>query len=186
MTTVACFVDNEGIIAIGADSAITGHHQMRLSSPKIFQAGNLIIGFAGILPPVETLIKKRYSATERGVRSFAKDFKRLLTEEGHGASTEDGVRVQPSVCIVTAPSMGPYLVGTYGEVFSVGELYMAIGSGAEFALGTMSLAREYELGARETIESALRAAVNHDPFSDGPVFILEIEPKKTRPRSRKK
>jgi ATP-dependent protease HslVU (ClpYQ) peptidase subunit len=142
MTCIAALVD-AGDVYIGGDSAsVAGHTIAVRSDGKVFRSGEYLIGF-GTSFRMGQLLQHRLRLPEPPsggelhtfmVRDFA-DAVRACLKEGGFAGEEDG-----------SERGGHFLVGVRGRLFHVGGDYQvaeyasgfaAIGSGEDFALGSL-------------------------------------------------
>ncbi len=142
MTCIAGIVDS-GHVYIGADSAsVAGHTIAVRSDSKVFHGGEFLIGF-GTSFRMGQLLQHRLVLPEPPadcelhtfmVREFAEAVRDCLKEGGF-AGEEDG-----------SERGGHFLVGVRGRLFHVGGDYQvaeyasgfaAIGSGEDFALGSL-------------------------------------------------
>ncbi len=183
MTCIAGLVDS-GDVFIGGDSAsVAGHTIAVRSDGKVFHSGAYLIGF-GTSFRMGQLLQHRLVLPEPPiggelhtfmVRDFAEAVRDCLKEGGF-AGEEDG-----------SERGGHFLVGVSGRLFHVGGDYQvaeyasgfaAIGSGEDFALG--SLHSTAGQPPRQRILTALMAAERfawavRRPFLIGSTASSEIE-----------
>ena len=188
MTTVIGFFDKEtGATALAADSAITGEFKVRLKSSKIFLAGkDLAIGVFGIVPP--PIEYPDLPPTREGAEELARLFVAAQVAAGHGTQLGDeGIQVYPSGGIIVGASCGPFFLTPTGEIYEGEEGYMAGGSGAGLAMGTLASYVLYtkknpdkRIPIRTLMNLALETSALHDPHTGLPGSMVVWSPRKTK------
>jgi hypothetical protein len=177
--TCICGVADGTLVVIGGDSASSNEGHIDIDAgPKVFQKGELLIGGSGVgrvgqlvqyvfQPPASV---PGQEVMEYMVKDFTRSLGRFLKHEDEDLLGGD----KDDYC------QWYLLLGLRGRLFNlcshldVGECavgYDAIGSGANYALG--SLATTEGQGPRARVEAALRAAERHDNGVAGPFEILE-------------
>lgn len=162
---------------IGGDSAVSSGNLVQiLEDPKVWQRGQFIIGFAGSLrvgqivkykmkiPPINKREPTQYMVT-----GFVDAMRKVLKKAG--ASREDNKEEEQD---------NQFLIGFKGRLFEideaygvceVGDEYVAIGSGTEYALGSLHTSKGQPPEKR--IKAALEAAAY---FCDGvrpPFYVVK-------------
>jgi hypothetical protein len=164
---------------MGGDSASSNEGHIDIDvSPKVFKRGELIIGGSGI-GRVGQLVQHVFEAPAPGpdqdvmdylVRDFVRALGRFLKAEDEDLIGGD----KDDFC------QWYLLLGLRGRLFNicshleVGECavgYDAIGSGANYALGSLATTEGQDPAAR--VGAALRAAERHDNGVAGPFAILD-------------
>jgi ATP-dependent protease HslVU (ClpYQ) peptidase subunit len=161
MTCIVGIKSKTGIY-IGGDSAVsTGDLVQTMADPKIWRKGQFIFGYAGTLragqiikydmsiPPINNRLPMEYM-----VKSFTKSMRKCLKAAG-AAREEHKEEENPN----------QFLIGFRGHLFEIDEAYgvcevadefVAIGSGTEYALGSLHTTKGMATGDR--IIRALDAA----------------------------
>jgi ATP-dependent protease HslVU (ClpYQ) peptidase subunit len=185
MTTIVV-VKKDGRVAIGADS-LTTFGDTRLgqayeANRKILRVADSCVGVAGTSAHFSVLAGA-FAALGAECRLDSKDavfrtFLRLhaLLKESYFLNTreqEDDPYESSQIMAVIANPSGIYGVYSYREVFAF-ERFWGIGSGGSFALGAMSAVYDQAIGARAIAEYGVRAGIEFDKNSSGPMEIIEI------------
>lgn len=180
MTCIVGLKSKTGIY-IGGDSAVSSHNLIQtITDPKVWRKGQFIFGFAGSLrtgqiikynlkiPPINNRPPTEYMVT-----SFINSMRKCLKTAG-SAREEHKEEEQDS----------QFLIGYQGHLFEIDEAYgvcevadeyVAIGSGTEYALGSLYATKGRP--AEERLTKALEAA---SYFSEGvrpPFHIIHIDAK---------
>lgn len=177
MTVVVGVETMKGTVILGADSnCATDSQRWTYAQDKVYKTRSYVLGFAGSWRVGQLL---RYSfdppsltgvanLTDEGltkvmVNTFVPTWRDVL-EAGHVKPKEDW----------------QMLVGVRGRLFVIEndfhvgrevEGYMAIGSGGQFATG--SLHTTTGCGAQNRVAWALNAAAQHSPTVEGPFVTVE-------------
>ena len=191
MSVVVGIVDKNKVY-LGSDRQTSFYNMKQtVNYSKIFRKEGLGFGVVGS-PRIHQILREgfqippiKYGQTFDGF--LVNDFIPTLqnTFEKHGAMTNDeGVKSFDSVIMVgiyssTKSSKGRLFV--IYENFQFNEVkddYMAIGSGKEFALGSLATTEKMKLSAHDRIKLALEAAAKSNLFVGKPFDYLVIEESK--------
>lgn len=154
MTTI---VFRDGIIA--ADNQVTSEGGTRLGTrAKLLRIGDGVFGFAGDVNAVE-----RASTYLRALYGQSRGFAALFGHIPHRPDLPEG-----SVTVIEVSRRGVRMYGASLFPEPIAGPYFAIGSGRDFALGALAM------GA--TAAEAVRAAIQFDVYSGGPIQALSLVP----------
>lgn len=182
MTVIVGLIDNETVY-MGADTLmVNGFDTSHLapSVPKVFHRGPFLIGVTGMLralqlvqfrlnPVIET---KPGGDIEFMVTDFVDELRRVL-KEGGSAHEENGIEHTGD-----RDDYSRFLVGYRGHLYNVGPDYhvrestddfAAIGSGEDFALGSLHSTQGINPESRVTL--AIEAAMRFNAGCGGDVRI---------------
>jgi ATP-dependent protease HslVU (ClpYQ) peptidase subunit len=181
MTCIVGLKGPDGIY-IGGDSAVSSHNLVQtICDPKVWRKGQFILGFAGTLragqiikynlkiPPINQREPTQYMVT-----SFVNAMRKSLKDAG--AAREEHKEEEHD---------NQFLVGWRGRLFEIDEAYgvcevadefVAIGSGTEYALGSLHTTRTDF--AEERVKKALEAAAYFSESVRAPFHIVKIKNKK--------
>ena len=172
-------IKGEKRLFIGGDSAVSSANLVQtIADPKVWKKGQFIIGFAASLR-VGQLVKYNLKIppfngkdpTEYMVTSFVNSMRKTLKNAGAAREHEKEEEQE-----------NQFLVGYKGRLFEideaygvceVGDEYVAIGSGTEYALGSLFTTRNQD--PQKRIKAALEAAAY---FSEGvrpPFHMVSIK-----------
>lgn len=147
MTTVAFRFDKKGGEMAADSSCIDGDTHYG-GNKKVWRIGKCLIGFCGEISPSLSFVKWfKFGADDESVYPWGTDFDALVACPNGDLRLYDGRAMEP-------------------VLFSKREKYMAIGSGADVALGCM-----YQGGS--AVE-AVRAAIKFNTNTKGPVRAYRI------------
>lgn len=169
-------------IAIASDALVT-FGETRLpgsyeANEKIIRVGNSYIGMAGSTAHFEVL-RRVLSSLERPQFGSRHDvFDTFLKAHAvlkekfflNPKEEEDDPYESSQITALIANPTGIYGVYSYREVFSF-ERFWAIGSGRSFALGAMFAAYNTTKTARAIAEIGVRAGIEFDKSSGGPIRV---------------
>jgi ATP-dependent protease HslVU (ClpYQ) peptidase subunit len=176
-TQMTCIVGiaDQGIIYMGGDRAASdGSSIVSLATPKIYIRDEWIFGYAGsmgvgqIMQIIDIPILKKDDDPFMILRMDMVDsFKYMLDHNGITLNDENETDI---------------LIGCRGRLFefsptdwSVAEIKeTAIGSGGNFALGSLYTTQEFPITPEFRMEYALNAAITYSPTCQGPFDILYI------------
>ena len=169
-----------GKVYLGGDSATTkGAQRMIRAEPKVYKRGEILFGGAGnsVVSQVLSHIASDPSVVEKQdplgyiLNEFIPSFKKFLRQADQ-LREKDGVATVPN----------EFLVAFRGELFSISsdfdvftslDDYMAIGSGEEYALGSLYSTKYSDLKPEERLFMALEAASKHDSYVGGPLQVVD-------------
>ena len=171
---------------MGGDRAVSYGNEVItcLSEPKIFRHGHFLIGQAGdcrvmnimqhkfSIPPVTTDDLMYYM-----IDIFIPEFQAVLKSSGV-SKVENNIEHNEGIFIVAVNNRIFRITGDF-SVVEWSSNYTAIGSGRDFALGSLYTSSgeamiACELTPQGRIMHALEAAAEFDPHVRGPFDILEI------------
>lgn len=174
MTCVAAYAAPDGSCAIACDTELGWAHHRYTVATKVFAVPDgWLVASAGasrwqrfareLAEPVPT------------PEAFADLWLAWARERGHGETHELTHHQAGSWLLARRGLDGPelYVVGGDGGVDRPMQAYVAIGSGAEVALGAMH-ALVPSGPAERVVEAAVRAAVFHSPGCGGPVRVHNL------------
>ena len=176
MTCIVAISDGSKVYMGGERGHSDTHIISSSSSPKIFEVGSYLIGYAGNtgigqavifnfdfppLPKTNKIETHMMRVFIPALRSFIKDNDIKLPEnEDDNAS---------------------FIVGVKGHVFEIDMTdfqcvqyeELAIGSGSGYAYGSLHTTEGYDLTPIDRIHLALDAAITYSPTCQGPIDYLE-------------
>ena len=169
-------IANEGSVYIGGDrGASDGSAIVSLASPKVYIRDEWIFGYAGsmgigqIMQIINIPILSEDDDPFMVLRMDMVDaFKSMMDIQGIS---------------ITEDSDTDFLIGIRGRLFefspsdwSVAEIHeTAIGSGGNFALGSLHTTSQYEAASPiYRIDASINAAITYSPTCQGPIDILSI------------
>lgn len=163
MTCVVAVADGGGV-HFGGDSAITSDDELAIQrDPKVFRRGPYVIGYSGSL---------RWGSILRYVVP-------LPTPPRRGVARMLNLELSAELAVALAQARvkaDQALLGVSGELYWIdedlafvrlGADYGAIGSGAAYALGALSVL-DHRLPPKRRLRHALEAAAHHCPSVQGP------------------
>lgn len=184
MTTVVV-VRKAGQIAIAADALVT-FGETRLpgryeANEKIIRVGRSRIGMAGSTAHFEVMRRVLESMDKPALESRHDVFETFLKAHSvlkdkyflNPKEDEDDPYESSQITALIANPSGIYGVYSYREVFSF-ERFWAIGSGRSFALGAMHAAYDQRKSARAIAETGVRAGIEFDRNSAGPIRVYTM------------
>jgi len=184
MTCVVGVIGDDAVY-LGADSAVSEGYQVQtLIDKKVFQKGPYGIGFAGSLR-VGQLIKYRMrtptlekkKATKDPVRTLAINFvdamRKCLKDGGAARETDHKEEEQENSFIVTYQNR-LFIIDEAYAVCEVHGSYTSIGSGTEYALGSLYSTENSGMNPEERVKMALKAAEAFCGTVQGPFDIIKI------------
>ncbi|MEN6293529.1 MAG: hypothetical protein ABFD07_16135 [Methanobacterium sp.] len=181
MTCIVGLIE-DNTIYIGGDSALdTTSGIIRTKNPKVYKKGEFIFGVAGYLSVINALTHvmvfppcyEHQDPFEYIVNNFIPSYRSALHEQGL-IEMENGIERNRS----------ELLLGFRGHLFSIGtdfsvlesqDNYIAIGSGAVFAMGAFHGTKNLKLEPDYRIHRALEAATDYDECVLEPYEIESLE-----------
>ena len=181
MTCIVGLKDKKtGKVYLGGDSATTkGAQRMIRAEPKVYKRGEILFGGAGdsVVNQVLSHIASDPSVVENQdplgyiLNEFIPSFKSFLRQTNH-LQIKDEVATIPNEFLVAFRGE-LFSIGSHFDVFTSLDNYMAIGSGEEYALGSLYSTESSDLKPEERIFIALRAASKHDSYVGGPLQVID-------------
>lgn|SRR5579883_385368 len=180
-------------IYMGADSCVSsGYVLTTTQAPKVFQLHNMLIGVSGSMRGLRVIryaldlpAKPQDMPVEEYINTvFVDALREAMQQSGAGRKESEQEQHDNSV-----------LIGIDGKLFQIDawygvtesqEDYTAIGSGREFALGSLFTTYRVHMIAKERVQLALEAASEHCDNVRGPYTILQLEQEEVFPTGRKK
>ena len=178
MTCIVGVKSDKGLY-IGGDSAISCDNLVQIiTDPKVWRKGQFVMGFAGSLRVGQIIkykmkippINKR-KPTEYMVTGFVDAMRKYLKLAG--AAREDKKEEEQE---------NQFLIGFKGHLFEIDEAYgvceindefVSIGSGTEYALGSLYVTKN--LDPKKRILKALETAAHFCEGVQPPFHIVEIK-----------
>jgi len=168
MSCVVALKDaKENKIYIGADSAISTENEIRLYPYKLLQFKHCVIGVTGSLR-VGNIVKKM----KNSVKSFDELYDHLwdLFLQHEVLASQPQPVFQGALLIIMENTIYE-ITSDFG--YSQHEDYAAIGSGAQYALGSLFSTRRHK-NFRQRLYTALEASSVFSPYVAPPFNILEV------------
>ncbi len=173
MTTIIG-IKHENRLTIAADRGVklpkrtVGHHlTTKLKKLDDNQGNATVIGFSGVMAAMQVvshiLDEFDYSfSTTADLLETVLAIRGTLADEYHfNMVTDDGILTMPVTMLIANAKSGLHVVYNGGEVIEVTEPYAAIGSGAEYALGSLHTMCAFPSTFRrhdDNVKFAMRAA----------------------------
>jgi len=159
---------------MGAEScASTGDgERVYTKLKKIFKNGPYLIGFVGNVRPGQVIMPNW--KPPKDIKDFPDALIERFTEKGCiGVDSEDQTTIQGTNFLIAFKNK------LYGILidFQMNEIdtYVAIGSGSDFATGSLHTTNSMKFSPEKRIKLALEAAVYHNITCEGP-FIIKTQP----------
>ena len=166
--TVIAGVASKGVVTLSGDrGASDGDSILSMSTPKIFQSGDFLLGYAGsgglgqILKHMECWAKHPRNIEKFLRNDFVEEYK-LLREKIGGKDEEEASLLVGYKGMLYEMETSDYAVYPFD--------YTAIGSGGPIALGSLHTSSTYTPQQRTIL--AVEAAIAHSPTCLGPVDTL--------------
>jgi ATP-dependent protease HslVU (ClpYQ) peptidase subunit len=173
MTCIVGISDGINVYIGGDRGASDGTAIVSLDSPKVYKRGEWIFGYAGSMGIGQMMqcivmpdIKKDEDVFTVLRMDVVQAFKSILDD--HGITIDENIDTD-------------FLIGARGRLFefnpsdwSVAEIKeTAIGSGGNFALGSLHTSSIYKIPIVDRIEHALYSAITYSTTCQGPIDILK-------------
>ena len=195
MTCIVGIKHEDGIY-IGGDSAVsTGDLVQTLVDPKVWKKGNFIIGSAGGLRALQIIKYKMKIPPINGkkpthymITSFIDAMRKCLKQAG--AAREDKKEEEQDNQFLVGYKGHLYEIDGYYGVCEVGDEFIAIGSGTDYALGSLHTTKG--LPPEERLNKALEAAAYFSAGVQAPFHVIALPnksattKKKTKKTTKKK
>lgn len=173
-------IKQKGKIYLGADSCVTDAGRvLTLKDPKIFRRGEFLIGFCGDLRVGQLLKHTKIRGIET-IENFVEFMKELFKKEGYIRKYKD--KDCPAISTETE-----FIIAHKGRMYTVGEDlsivedskndYAAIGSGADFALGSLFATKNTRISSRKRLIRALKCSAYFDPGVGTPFRVYSVKRK---------
>jgi ATP-dependent protease HslVU (ClpYQ) peptidase subunit len=175
----------EGRLFLGGDSYISqGNEGYSIcSAPKVYQIGTLGVGICGSVLVEQILesslkkhVKKRTKMTLKHFQEILiPKIKKDMTKGGCLVSTETGVRMIGDSCFVFAIEGQFYKMEDDFSLWDAKRSYVAIGSGAVYALGAMEAIKDDQrMSPGDKVFKALEASTKLCSYVRPPYTLIEI------------
>ncbi len=203
MTCIVAIKDGHGGVVMGADSAVSaGDMVQQLAVPKIVQVGEMLIGGAGELLPIQRILtgfrpprqkpaqkdayvfmvqemvpalSRFFNGPSRGERSRGGKRKRHRNCDVHDHHDHDRDD-DPNMTLIVAYRGKIFVVSFDGAVVEVARNYIAIGSGQMFAYGALAALElagiDDQVPAPKRALIALEAAATFSSSVQGPYLLM--------------
>ena len=181
MTVLAAVLDSRAhTAAMGGDTQATYGYTKVPSGPKIVKRGNVLYGFSGCQAYFRFLNEiPDEPPPANWLNALADQWFAWAKERGHGKQNDEGTLLLDGRILVAAPS-GLWTLDGDGAV-TRHDVYAAIGSGAEVALGSLystDFDRPYatcSLHPTVRVRLAVEAAIEHAVGCGGEPRVLTVE-----------
>ena len=170
MTVVAALRTTDSVL-MGADSALSTNNntcQRLLAHPKVFQVGGYVFGVSGN-PLFAQMLQFGFAPPQRPDEMPWLEF---MMVNFLPAVERRCVQLKNSQILIGTEAREIFRLGEDGCVVQVKDDYTAIGSGADFALGSFHSTAGLE--PRQRLMKALEAAAYLDPYVRPPFTVLEL------------
>lgn len=158
MTVIAGYTDGK-TCAIAADSgAFADSYAVVSKTPKVWQAGDSLIGVAGSFRVME-IVRESNLYDARSIRDL------IMSSQ---------IKDDDEWEIMVVQVKGLWYIGSDHSIGQYRNNYMAIGSGAPYAIGALWLASKSLETPRFAVEQAAKAAIEHHTHASLPVKVLSI------------
>lgn len=181
MTAIVGLVE-QGKVWIGGDSAATSGWALTVRrDPKVFRVGPYLIGLSGS-PRQAQLLRfslsvpdqdPRHSDEQHMMTTFIGAVRQTLKDGGY--TKIESSREETDSAFLVGYRGALYCVYGDFQVEQSVESFNACGCGLELARGSLFTTRDLNLGARERVEVALRAAEAFSAGVRGPFVIEALE-----------
>ena len=180
--TVIVGVADRGTVWLGGDSCVSAEDfTERVEGGKVFRRGDLLIGSSWSLRASQVVRHEMEVPKYQGsmspiqymVRKFIPELRSSLSGSGCLKNESGELRTQFTMC-----------VGLHGSIFTIHQDfcvcqsdtgYMAIGSGRDFAIGSLATTQNMRIIAKKRVELAMLAAAEHSGSVAGPFRILSLK-----------
>lgn len=186
MSTVVGLKTDKGVW-IGADSrASTDEGEVRpIIAEKVFNNGPYLIGFIGSVRGGQ-LVRPEYFKPPTRIKDWPDALIKHYEAKGCLVTTETQTSAMACNFII-----GDTRTGQLFEIlvdFQMNEIpeMTAIGSGSNFAFGSLFTTRELNINGKRRVELALEAAETFDAATGPPLYVRILEMEKTKPKERGK
>ncbi|MHA1866844.1 MAG: hypothetical protein ACTSXD_02125 [Candidatus Heimdallarchaeaceae archaeon] len=166
-------------IYMGADSCVTkgGDRVLTLTDPKIFRRKQFLIGFCGELRVGQFLKHTNIPKDIDTVDKLVEFMKTIFENEGFIRKGKDFD--EPTLSVeaefIVAYHGRIYIIGADLSVIEDGKNdYCAIGSGADFALGSLYTTKNQKVNPRKRLIRALKSSAYFDPGVSSPFRVYSI------------
>jgi len=171
MSTIVGIIDN-GKVWMGADSYATTAEgeRRRIINKKMFYNHPYLIGHVGVIRTGQ-VIRSEYFNPPKDIFEFPDKIREQLEIKGCLAvNPEDQTSIQSSNFLIATPNGKLFEILTD---FQMNELkdFVAIGSGAPYALGSLWTTRTWS-NSKRRIMAALKASTTYD-MATGPPYVIK-------------
>ena len=178
MTVIAAVVNEAGSYIAGDRGASDDNIILPLAHPKVWQLGQYLFGYYGSMdgekvmynfePPVPTAHQKKNIDKFMG-NEFTKALKEFYDEHFVFVSEKE---CDFGMIIIAEGKMYEHDAGTMSMTrFDV--QYLSVGSGSEYALGSLHTSEAWADGRRR-VRTGVEAAIKYSPSCMGPVDVIGI------------
>jgi ATP-dependent protease HslVU (ClpYQ) peptidase subunit len=170
MTIIVGIADGTNVWIGGDRGSSDGDNILSMSTPKVFQRGEYLIGYSGsqgigqlakhieIPAPTKNLEKSLRTLFTKSLKSAVEEYSNLNDDN----NTD-------------------WLVGVHGHLFEISSsdwqvceyAESAVGSGSSIALGSLHTSAKWK-DYNKRVTAALHAAIDISPTCKGPIDILKI------------
>ena len=196
MTCIAAMVGQDDTIYMAGDRRLSGEDtKLDMTESKVFvhswKYGKILVGVAGSLRLLQVVKNFKWGGKSwpesanmmepadihNVVLNVVRCLTTLLADFGLVQPDDEGELTMSGVILIGSRGK----LYTISPTFSVTEAiagFEAIGSGAEIALGALSIAKENTfMNPDQTLHLAIEAAAKYKPSVGGKIDIVELKPK---------
>lgn len=181
MTCIVACKRNQ-VICLGGDSTTTSdYHQIQNRDAKVFRRAHMLFGTSGN-PRLRNLLQFTMDIPEIQesedpmsylVRRFLKTLRDCFQEEGflRGENGQESIDGR----FIIALRQELYLFGRDMNITRPAHPYLAIGTGAEYAYGSLATTTRMDLEPQQCVQLALEAAALHCTDVASPFISISSE-----------
>jgi len=185
MTCIVGYVEKNGDIYMGADSAATRGNEIKTrNDSKIFKTEDFIFGYCGS-PRMGQLLKFKFDPPphyagvddyEYMVTEFVEGVREIMKSGGFNREKDE----------VDSISYGEFLVGYNGKLYHIHSDYQiaihpedfdCCGCGADFAISALYAIENQKMSTSNKIKKALKISASCDSCVAAPFKILKLKAK---------
>lgn len=173
MTTIIGMKTEKGALLVADRRANVSGRSETLAEPKVFPAGELLIGYSGTLRAAQALrhhLSLRERAKGETPMQYVAGFvagEIMVTLAHHVGKSDDRAEV------IVACGGEIYVIYSEGSVVAPSRGYDAIGSGQDYALAAM-YANRHMADPRLRLWKAMEAAAEFDLYTGTPFEFFEL------------
>lgn len=172
-STTVLLIQRNGSVAMAGDGQVTlGETVIKGNARKVRRLlnGEILAGFAGATADAFSLL----SRFETKLGEFQGQLERAAIELSKDWRTDKYLRHLEALLIV-ADKNDAFLISGKGDVISLDEGLLSVGSGSMYALAAArALIKHTELSAREIAEEALRIASEICIYTNSDIIVEEL------------
>ena len=183
MTTIVAVSDikNKKIVMAADMQSTSGNTKALSADSKIFKCGQYLIGYSGPtrlhdilemqMPWSDIPIKPdNLKLREHLIKDFVQVLRRIVTDQGFIRKDNGSEEFSGGIIIGHGDEFCE--IGSTFAIWSPKDNYTSIGSGFQFALGSLNTSSHLRLTATKRAKLAVSAAIEHDIYSGGQITLL--------------